>query len=389
MAKRRWRRSSIQLPACTVTLLALAGCSLLSFKSPERPLSTRDLNARVLTRELSAEFVTAVERCADDVVAGEKDPAVLDNTLRWEIAAVGESRRAATRMAPMMSLLDTWAFAVQMKAFAAEGAPGGALFGVHQEAVRTVSDKYANDAQALAHRLIAPRELADYQRFVSDYARDNPLRDLEFARPSVVELWSREKGADTRLVDSLGTIPEAMADAGDRLQIYGETVPQQLMRRTQLALHEAGYSQSDLQASLRTLDERLARLSAVAESTPDLVHDAETQVRASLREVLDRLDASSARMIAAVHAERAALFTDLQSEREAVLAAVDTQRKALALDAGRLADQVVKRSGEEARELAAEVLVMLIVLAVVVLGLPFLAGYLLGRARQGRASRGG
>lgn len=389
MAKRRGWRSSIQLPACAAALLAMAGCSLLSIKSPERPLSTRDLNARVLTRELDADFMTAVARCADDVAATEKDPAVLDNTLRWEIAAVGESRRAATRIAPMMSLLDTWALAVQMQAFVAAGAPGGALFGVHQEAVRAVSDKYANDAEALAHRLIAAGELAAYQRFVTDYARDNPLHDLQFARPSVVELWSREKGADTRLVDSLGTIPEAMADAGDRLQLYGETVPPQLMRRTQLALREAGYSQSDLQASLKQLDERLARLSDVAESTPDLVHGAEAQVRASLREVLDRLDASSARMITAVHAERTALFADLQTEREAVLAAVDTQRQALAVDAGRLADQVVKRSGEEARELAAEVMVLLIVLAGVVLGLPFLAGYVVGRARAGRATRSG
>src|ERR1700719_2305105 len=124
MAKRESSRRWRQALACTTTLLAMTGCSLLSFKSPERPLSARDLNARILTRELSSEFVVAVARCADDIAASEDDPAVLDNTLRWEIAAVGESRRAATRMAPMMSLLDTWAFAAQMQAFAAEGAAG-------------------------------------------------------------------------------------------------------------------------------------------------------------------------------------------------------------------------------------------------------------------------
>jgi len=379
----------MRLPACTAALLAVGGCSLLSFKSPERPLSTRDLNARILTRELSGEFVAAVTRCADDVAASENDAAVLENTLRWEIAAVGASRRAATRMAPMMSLLDTWALAAQMQAFVAAGAPGGALFGAHQEAVEALTGKYAEDSQALARRLLPARELADYQRFVADYARDYPLRDLNFARPSVVELWSREKSADTRLVDSLGTIPEAMADASDRLEIYGETVPTQVMRRTQLALREAGYSQGDLQSALRTLDARLARLSAVAESAPQLVHEAEAEVRQSLREVLERLDASSVRMVAAVRSERAALFTDLQSEREAVLAAVDTQRKALIVDAARIADQVVKSSGEQVRYLAGEVLALLIVLAAVVLGLPFLAGYLLGRARAGRAARSG
>jgi hypothetical protein len=259
---------------------------------------------------------------------------------------------------------------------------------VHQDTVRAVSAKYASDAAALARRLAPGRELAPYQKFVDDYTHEHPLRDLSFDRPSVVELWSRDTGADTRLVDSLGTIPEAMADASDRLQIYGETVPSQLMRRTQLALREAGYSQSDLKSSLRTLDERLARLSAVAESSPDLVHGAEAQMRASLREVLDRLDASSARMIAAVRSERAALFADLQTERQIVLDAADTQRKALAVDAGRIADQVVKSTGEQVRYLAGEVLTLLIVLTAVLLGLPFVAGYLLGRARAGRAARG-
>jgi hypothetical protein len=387
MAKRCGWRSLIQLAACTAVLLAVGGCSLLSFKSPERPLSTRDLNARILTRELSAEFVSAVMRCADGITATDEDPLVLDNTLRWEIAAIGASRRAATRMAPMMSLLDTWALAVQMEAFTAEGAPGGTLFGTHQPAVQAITTQYADDVQALARKLIAPRDLADYQRFVDSYVREHPLADLDFARPSVVELWSREKGSDTRLVDSLGTIPEAMADATDRLQIYGETVPSQLMRRTELALRQAGYSQSDLQSSLRTLDERLERLTAVAESTPELVKGAEADFRASLREVLARLDNSSLRMIEAVHAERTALFADLQSEREAVLAAVDTQRKAFALDAGRVADQVVRSSGEQIRYLAGEVLLLLIVLTALFLGLPFVAGYLLGRARQSRKAR--
>jgi hypothetical protein len=45
---------------------------------------------------------------------------------------------------------------------------------------------------------------------------------------------------------------------------------------------------------------------------------------------------------------------------------------------------VVKSAGEQARSLAREVLLLLIVLAIVVLGLPFAAGYLVGRARSGR-----
>lgn len=380
--ERRHRHICARILLCGALSLALSSCSLISLKSPERPLSPRDLNARILTRELSAQFVTSVNRCADDIAASEHDPRVLENTLRWEIGAVGESRRAATRLVPMMSLLDTWALAVQMQTFTAQGAPGGALFGSHQQAVRDVSDTYASDAQALARRLLAPHDFAAYRTFVEQYVREHPLADLTFARPSIVALWSREQGADTRLVDSLGTIPEAMADATDRMEIYGDTVPAQVMHETELALRESGYTRGDVQAEIRQLNERLARLSAVAESTPELVHGAEAQVRQSLREVLERLDASSRSAEQALHAERVALFTDLQSERAAVMAQLDVERKAVAEDAARISSRVMKDAGTQLRELAAEVLLLLIVLAVVVLGLPFAAGYLVGRARS-------
>ena len=379
-----WRRACL-LGCCL--LLSLAGCSLLTLKSPERPLSPRDLNARVLTRELAAQFLVAVSRCADDIEASEHDPQVLDNTLRWEIGAVAESCRAATRMAPLMSLVDTWALAGQMQAFTAAGAPGGALFGAHQQAVQALSAGFADDAQALARQLLAPPELATYQAFVAQYVREHPLADLSFARASVLEAWIRQHGADTRLIDTLGTIPEALADASDRLEIYGETVPAQALRATQLALRQSGYSQGDVQVALRRLDERLERLSQVAEATPELVRGAQEEVRQSVREVLGRLEASSRVAAEALHAERTALFADLENERVAAVAALDTQRAALAADAARISAGVIRDAGAQLRELAAEVLLLLGVLAVVVLGLPFVAGYLVGRARHASGER--
>ncbi len=387
----RWRGAAalcgVALLLGSVTVLgSLAGCSLLSLKSPERPLSARDLNARILTRELAAQFIAAVGRSASDIAGSESDPAILDNSLRWEIAAVAETRRAETQIAPLMSLLDTWALAAQMQAFLGAGGAGAALFGTHQAAVRGVTDEFAAGAEALARQLLAPGELSAYQNFVAGYVREYPLHDLTFARPSVVGLWSHAHGATTPLVDSLGTIPEAMSDMAQRLQIYGDTTPGQIMGRTQLALRESGYGQGDLKARLRQLDEQLERLTVVAESTPQLMQGTVTELRRSVRDVLDRLDASERATTQALHTERTALFADIQTERQAIVAALDVQRQALAADAARIAGQGVKSAGEQLRYLAGEVLGLLIVLAVLMLALPFAAGYLLGRARHGRGA---
>ena len=382
-----WRGT--RLLGCAPLLAVLAGCSLISLKSPERPLSQRDLNARILTRELSSQFVAEVARCTEDMVTSETDPAVLEHAMRWELAAVAQSRRAATRTTPMMSLVDSWALGAQMRAFVDDGGAGATLFGGHQQAVREISDNFATDTEALARRLLGAREFGDYQAFIQQYARQHPLEDLSFARASVVEQWAREQGADANLLGALGTIPQAMADVADRVQIYGDTEPAQLMVRTRLTLSAAGYSGRDVQVALRQLDERLERLSVVAESSPQLVHEAEAQVRASLREVLDRLDASSRAAAAELHTERTALFANLQSERAAIVSAVDVQRRALAADAARLADQVVKSSGDQMVRVAREVLLLLLLLAVVVLGLPFAAGYAAGRAQRGRREPSG
>jgi hypothetical protein len=373
-----------RLLACLSLVLCVEGCSLVSLKSPERPLSTRDLNTRMLTREFSYHFISAVEQRADEIANSESDPRIVASALRWKIGAALESQRAAMRMSPQMSLLDTWALALQMKAFLSPGNAGGALFGSRQEAALSIANELDEDARTLAGNLIPPRELDKDRAFVERYAGEHPLTSLDFVRASVVELWTQSQGVDVKLVDSLGTIPEAMADVSDRLTISSEALASQAMWRTQLALRDSGYSGNDIRSALRQLDDRLSKVSATAENAPQLMHDAVADVRRSVFEALDRIDKSSATMIDKLRVEREALTDDLHTERDTVLTAADTQRKALAEDVSRIADQVVKSSGEQVRSLAREVLLLLIVLATVMLGLPFWAGYMVGRVRRDR-----
>ncbi|HEY6482957.1 MAG TPA: hypothetical protein VIY54_05465 [Steroidobacteraceae bacterium] len=367
---------------CVAFLSALAGCSLITLKSPERPLSTRDLNARILTRQFSADFVAAIDQCADEITAHETSPVVQLNALRWRIGSAAQSERAAAQLAPMMAVVDTWTLAAQMQMFLAAGSPGGALFGKHQDVALAVAVQYGDAAKEMAQRLIPPDDFGRYQRFVDAYIRAYPIRNLDFVRPSVVEFWARRTGVQTPLVDTLGTVPQALADASERVQMLGNAWPSQVMWRTELALQESGLSGHDVQIAMKRLDDRLAALAAAGDAAPELVHGAVNDVRRSLTDVLKRVDASSAAMIEALRNEREALSATVHTEREAVLSAADAQRKAIAQDAARIADQVVRTAGDELRHLARQVLLLLIVLAIIVLGLPFLAGYLVGRTQR-------
>lgn len=366
-----------------MTVLALlSGCSLLSIKSPERPLSTRDLNARIATRQFSVEFTTAVEQCADEIARKESDPVVLRNALRWKIAITAESLRAASQLAPAMAVLDTWTLSAAQQEFLSPQGAGNALFGRYQQAAFMLANNFDADAERMAQEVIDPRDFPRYQAFVADYVHAHPIKGLEFVRPAVVDLWMQQRGAEVRLVDSLGTIPEALADTSDRFQMFSAALPSQVMWRTELALQDSGLSREEIHGLWQKLDERSASLLTTANRAPQLVHDAVAETRGAVLQVLNRFDASSAATIGALRTERIALSATLSSERAEVLEAVDTQRKAIALDAAGIASRVVNETGQQVRYLAREALLLLIVLAMVVLGLPFAAGYLVGRARR-------
>jgi hypothetical protein len=87
-------------------------------------------------------------------------------------------------------------------------------------------------------------------------------------------------------------------------------------------------------------------------------------------------------MMLAFHDERVELTADVQAERAKALVALDEQRKALTLDAAKISNQLVITAGEELRKLALQVVLLLVLFALVALGLPFAAGYFVGRGRR-------
>ena len=352
----------------------LASCSLVTVTSPEKPLPPRDFNARLLTHDFATRFNTAIEQSADEIAAGTEDPVVRLNTLRWKIGAEGASTRAASQIVPLISFLDMWSLTVQMHEFLAEG-EGRSLFGPQQPRAVTLAADLEREAENLARGILEPAEFDSDEQFIDGYARAYPIENLNFARASIMDLWAHEKGTKAKLVDSLGTLPEALGQTSDMLRLYGNNFTSQALWRAQLAAQESGISGQDVNAMIKRLDERLARLSAMADSTPQLVNSV-------VRDVSKRADAAWFEMMGTIRAERMALSSTVSEERQAAVEAVDKERAAVAADATRLAGKVISNAGEEVRRLVREALLLVIGLAVVVLGLPFAAGYYVGRAHR-------
>jgi hypothetical protein len=356
----------------------LTGCSLLTIKSPETPLTAREQEARLLTRDYAAHFATTITHLIDDAPRGDAGTAIRSQALRLKLGAVTEITRASTGLSPTASLLDTWAFSLQFRDFLTTGA-GGNLLGGGQPDVSRGAALLAAEADALA-RKVWDNDYPRYRTFVSDYAERNPLETADLVRPSVLSAWIVE-GHDKSPLRSAGTVAQALGDVSDRMRIYSERVPAMSLWQAELALDRAGFDDASYRTALRNIDTQLERISKLADTSPQLAREAIAELREGIRTTGDRLDASWMQMLRTLRVEREALAANIAAERESATAAFDIERARISADAAQITAQAVDTSWRELRQLIREALLLTIVLALVMLGLPFAAGYLVGRRR--------
>jgi hypothetical protein len=368
-------RRTAPLLAC----FALTGCSLLTIKSPEIPLTAREQEARLLTRDYAAHFATTTSHLIDDASRGNTNPAIRLQALRLKLGAVTEITRASTGLSPIGSLLDTWAFSLQFRDFLTTGAGADILGGAQPEVSRGAA-VLGDEADALA-RKVSGSDYSRYRAFVSGYAERNPLQNADLVRPSVLAAWTLEE-TDKNPLRAEGTVAQALGDVSDRMRIYSERVPAMSLWQAELALDRAGIDDASFRGALRNIDNQLARISKLADTSPGLAHEAIAELRRSLRESSDRLDASWMQMLRTLRTEREALAANIAAEREGLTAAFDVERARISVDAAKIAADAVDTSWRELRKLVREALLLTILLAVVVLGLPFTAGYWVGRNRH-------
>jgi len=376
--------------AILLAVLALPGCVSFTLDVPGEPLPPGQLRARVETRQYAADFIERVARTADSIAVGTEDAGIRANTLRWKIGASAASRRAAYRAEPPLALADTWAFAVQMEAFFREGS-GKALFGNQQQAALETAQGLAREAEALAVRRLDARELAAYRKLVSDYAASERLTDLSFARAPIGPLWREAAARDAAVEKSVDAGSELRADASDRLDIYGQRIPDELRWRAELVYLEAGIQSADLPRALKRFEEEFVKLSALAQTQPEIAMQRLAELQGELTRMSGNFDRRWGQTLAVLQLERATLGKDLEAmrvamdatierERKALYTAISAERAALAGDAARIGKELIPLLLARLGAVVSEALLLLCLLALILLGLPFLFGFLAGRA---------
>lgn len=375
-----------------VLSIMLSGCSLLEVKldSQTTPLTQQELNARLMTREYAKLFFTQVEDSAD--LIAQSYPA--DDTLHqsyvllWKIHAEQGLQQAAYQTSPMSALIDTWVFTAQMNQFYAQG-EGADLF-VTDDAVATARF-LDQEAEKLSKGVLNSSDFKKSKAFVAEFVASNPFNDLTFRSTPAYREWLAYLGKDeSQVVQSLGTMPEAMSDASDRLSLMADQTPKLMSWKAELVAMNSSLTGEDLSMTLESVRQTSASMQDFIENNPEYMQTLASIMSAEMQPLLNDLSDKTDQKLAMLSDERVALEKMVTREREALVQMIEKERIEIAgivtserelftQDLDRVSQEVVVLAIDKLMELIKGVIIYFILFILVVFFAPLGIGYWLGK----------
>lgn len=292
--------------------------------------------------------------------------------IRWKIQATRAAVAAAMQPVPEVALADTWILCRRMEdAFAA--VPDSLLFGPLTPLARTAAKLFSVRADSLASEVLDPDRYRLMRRFVDEYLAATPPDNGEVAPLNTTLAWVRfleDNGVEKDY--SSGSISEVLADMSDR--VGGQT---------QQMANSLGWSKDILelqlqQDSIRTqvgrqldsLDTNFRRIVTVMEHIPEISDAVVSSLNDQVQSIISSMNAS---------VDNA--FLNIDRQRDELQHYVSAERSALVSDMRAAADDAIRTALEGIPALVGKVVGWLVLLAVVMLGTPFLLGFWLGGLR--------
>ncbi|MEZ9657324.1 chemotaxis protein [Vibrio splendidus] len=375
-----------------VLSLLLSGCSLLEVKldSQTTPLSQQELNARIMTREYAKMFFTRVEDSAD--LIAQSYPA--DDTLHqsyvllWKIHSEQGLQQAAYQTSPMSALIDSWVFTAQMNQFYRQG-DGADLFAT-DDAVETARF-LDQEAEKLAKGVLSSSDFKNSKAFVAQFAASHPFKDLTFRSTPAYREWLTYLGKDeSQIVQSLGTMPEAMNDASDRLSLMADQTPKLMSWKAELVALNSSLTGEDLSMTLESLRQTSASMQDFIENNPEYMQTLASIISTEMQPLLNDLSDKTDQKLAMLTEERVALEKMVTREREALVdmiakerieiaGIVTSERELFTQDLDRVSQEVVVLAIDKLMDLIKGVIIYFILFILVVFFAPLGIGYWLGK----------
>ena len=355
--------------------LALTSCSLLKFtiSSGDEPLPKEQMRLRTMTRGFYYDLTNEVARTADSIAAAAPRTSTKLAAIRWKIDATRAASSAALQTLPEVALADTWIFCRSMERYF-DAQPDSLLFDAQTPLARDAAARLARRARRLAEGLLSGERYELMERFVDRYLELNPPEKGEPAAADTSLAWIEFLEANGLEADlATGTVAEVLADASDKVSGQSRQLANSVgWSKQMLELRmEQDSLRTRLGAQLDSLERGFERLVVVAEHMPEISDHMLEEIRMQATQLIRTLNYSVDNAFMQFDGQRTALEHYITTERQAV---IDQLHRA--------AEETVQTALNAVPGMIGRIVFYVVAGLVVLLGLPFLAGFWLGGLRQ-------
>jgi hypothetical protein len=384
--KNQWLSHALDLKyyLLLTAILAVSSCSLVKIESEQKPLGVRELNTRLLTQNFAQAAMDRVEQAADSIsklATNDKDIQV--NTLYWKIQTSEELGKLSFQTEPRIALMDTWSYFLEVQQ-ALENPKLQQVFGAYKPIALDAVNKNLDGIQKIAASVLPEDEYLKIKEFVEDYTDSTPLlSQQEFKHKSIRESYLKFKGIpDSTAVQTVGTLSEVVADATNRFGYYSDASSKRLNWKAQMILRERGIDSLDFEAKMAEIDRQFERLLTVAENSPETIQAAIVEFRSNISPLFAGLNYEIGAAMESLSTDLNSVDSMLLRERMALDSIIKRERLALTDKADTLVDEGINSVFDSLSDMLGSLILYFILLFIVVLGLPFYLGYLIGRRKS-------
>ena len=329
---RSWQCSLAALLICGVG--SISACSSADSRAPlfdssELPLTLMEF--RILVGDFSEYFVAVIADAGESVIDTSADQFVRRNAMEFRLRALNGFLNALSTPDPVASLIDAWAFCLQLADFVEPGGAGAELFGDQQPLMIEAMRDIADEADRLV-RMVSNGPIDDASNEVMQWVDEHPLTSLSLIRKSTtLMLADRLESQDNSAFAAVRRLQSGVGDTMAQTQRYISVMPRTIRWHSQLILHETLYDElkiGDTLASFELLSKDFVEFTALAdEMFAGLPNREELEARLSeaLANLESLIEAERARLLVEIDRQRGLVFEDVDLQREAIMRDVDAQ----------------------------------------------------------------
>lgn len=366
-----------------IILMSSTSCSLVRIESAEKPLAVNDLNTRLLTQEFVDDAMKITQKAADSVLKNQTSEEIKKILLTWQINTASQLKQLGFQTPPKLSLLETWIYILKTNYFF-EDENIITLPKDVRAIILNSTQHNSNRIQTIASNVLSRKEFDKYSAFVEEEAQQKPFKSINFEdlhskREAFLKLTNTP---DSLAVETVGTLSEVVADFGNKISYSSDLTKKQLQWETQLYIIEKGLDTINFHNKIEKFQNQTNRLIEIAENSPEALDSALVSFRNQIDPVFAGLERGVSSSIIKLSRELTALDLMVERERIAIDSIIKRERKALTDEAHEIVEEGIKNTIAELQSTITTLAILGIIFIIIILGLPFYAGYLLGKKKN-------